>query len=124
MTDKSNLETALSFTPRFNEDGLIPCIAVSARDCEVLMMAWMNREALEKTLETGEAHYWSRSRKSLWKKGETSGQIQKIVEMRVDCDQDCLLIKVEMPAPEKSCHTGRKSCFYRTLKNGKLLQTY
>ncbi|MCC7304664.1 MAG: phosphoribosyl-AMP cyclohydrolase [Alphaproteobacteria bacterium] len=118
---KRDLEEGTAFTPLFGPDGLMPCIAVSARTGKVLMMAWMNREALDKTLETGEAHYWSRSRKELWHKGATSGQIQKIVEMRIDCDQDCLLIRVDAPAPEKACHTGKESCFYRALKDGKLV---
>ncbi len=118
---KDDIEKSLSFTPRFNTDGLIPCVAVSARDGAVLMLAWMNQQAIEKTLETREAHYWSRSRGKLWRKGETSGQVQKVVEMRIDCDQDCLLLSVEMLQPEKSCHTGRKSCFYRTVKDGSKL---
>jgi phosphoribosyl-AMP cyclohydrolase len=118
---KPGLEDNLNFTPRFDEKGLIPCIVVSNRTGEPLMMAYMNRESLDKTLATGEAHYWSRSRNELWHKGATSGQTQKIVEMNIDCDQDCLLIKVDMPEPEKACHTGRKSCFYRVVENGKLV---
>lgn len=110
-------ETA-AFAPRFNADGLIPCIAVSARTGRVLMLAYMNAEALRKTIETGEAHYWSRSRGKLWHKGATSGQVQRVREMRIDCDQDTLLIHVEMPEPETVCHTGRASCFYRRVHNG------
>lgn len=113
-------ERTLDFTPVFNENGLIPCIVASARDGAVLMMAWMNREALDKTIETGEAHFWSRSRGELWRKGATSGQVQKIIELSVDCDQDCLLLKVEMPEPETACHTGRRSCFYRVIDGKKL----
>lgn len=116
-----SIEETATFTPQFDEKGLIPCITVSKRSGKVLMMAYMNAEALQKTTETGEAHYWSRSRNKLWKKGETSGQIQKVTEIRTDCDQDTLLITVETPAPETACHTGRQSCFYRTLKDGKLV---
>lgn len=107
------LTDSTAFTPRFNSDGLIPCIATSARTGEVLMFAWMNAEALERSLATGEAHYWSRSRGELWHKGATSGKTQKIVEIRTDCDQDCLWIKVQVSGAEIGCHTGRRSCFYR-----------
>jgi phosphoribosyl-AMP cyclohydrolase len=103
--------------PRFDANGLIPCVVISARDNAVLMMAYMNAESLAKTIETREAHYWSRSRGEIWHKGATSGNVQKIVEMRIDCDQDCLLIKVEMPEPEISCHTGERSCFYRVIQS-------
>jgi phosphoribosyl-AMP cyclohydrolase len=115
MTGQSpqNLDETLEFRPVFNEKGLIPCIVTSARNGTVLMMAWMNREALDLTLSTGEAHFWSRSRGELWHKGATSGQTQKVTDMRVDCDQDCLLLSVDMPEPETACHTGRASCFYR-----------
>jgi phosphoribosyl-AMP cyclohydrolase len=115
------IEEKLSFTPRYGENGLIPCIVTSSVTGDVLMLAYMNTEALQKTLETREAHYWSRSRGELWHKGATSGQTQKIVEIRTDCDQDTLLISVKMPAPEISCHTGRKSCFYRIVEGGKKL---
>ncbi len=115
--EKHELEEGQIFTPRFNEDGLIPCITQSARTGDVLMMAYMNEQSLKKTIETGEAHYWSRSRKELWHKGATSGNTQKIVQILTDCDQDCIVIKVEMPKGPKdqeiSCHTGRPSCFYR-----------
>ena len=96
---------------KFDEKGLIPAIAQDAADGEVLMVAWMNREALEKTLETGLAHYWSRSRAKLWLKGESSGHTEKVVEVRTDCDGDVLLIKVEQAGG--ACHTGYRSCFYR-----------
>ncbi|MCD8494190.1 MAG: phosphoribosyl-AMP cyclohydrolase [Alphaproteobacteria bacterium] len=114
--DSHALEEGFTFTPRFAADGLMPCITLSARSGKVLMLAYMNELALQKTLETGEAHYWSRSRNELWHKGATSGQVQKVVKILTDCDQDCLLLHVEMPqenGSEKSCHTGRESCFYR-----------
>ena len=95
---------------RFNADGLIPAIARQHDTGEVLMLAWMNREALEETLNTGQVCYWSRSRGQLWRKGETSGQMQKLVELRVDCDGDTLLLNVEQQGP--ACHTGRRDCFY------------
>lgn len=118
---QKDIEKTGDFTPVFNENGLIPCIVTSARTEKVLMMAWMTQEALDLTLKTGEAHFWSRSRGELWRKGATSGQTQKLVEMRVDCDQDCLLMTVEMPEPEKACHTNRESCFYRVVENGRLV---
>lgn len=110
--NKKELEEGLSFTPCFNDKGLIAAIAQDVDTNEVLMLAYMNKEALNKTLETGEAHYWSRSRQTLWHKGATSGHIQKIEEIRVDCDQDALLLKVKQIG-QKACHTNRKSCFYR-----------
>lgn len=120
MPDKKSLEEGLIFTPQFDQNGLIPCITTDADDGDVLMFAFMNQEALEKTLETGEAHYWSRSRACLWHKGASSGYTQKIIEMRTDCDQDCIWIKVRVTVPEgkgeghkAACHTGRKTCFYR-----------
>jgi len=115
MTDKKTLETSLDFIPQFGPDGLIPCITTSAKTGKVLMFAYMNAEALQKTIATGEAHYWSRSRQSLWHKGATSGLTQRIIEMRTDCDQDCVWISVETGAVEASCHTGRESCFYRLI---------
>ena len=102
----------------FNEDGLVPVIAVSAVTGEVLMLAYMNADALARTIETGEAHYWSRSRGRLWRKGETSGNCQRVIEMRTDCDQDTLLLRIEMTGVEACCHTGRKSCFYRAVPVG------
>lgn len=103
------------FNPKFGPDGLIAAAATDVGTGRLLMLAWMNAEALQKTLETGEAHYWSRSRGRLWRKGETSGHGQRIVEIRVDCDQDALELVVEQTGP--ACHTGRRSCFYRTLKS-------
>ena len=101
-------------------NGLLPVIAQDAHTGEVLMLAYMNREAWEKTLETGTVHYWSRSRQKLWLKGETSGHTQKVVEIRLDCDLDTLLIKVEQRGGA-ACHKGYKSCFYRRLENGTLV---
>jgi phosphoribosyl-AMP cyclohydrolase len=109
-------------TPRFDEHGLIAAVATHADTGEVLMLAWMNDEALAKTLSTGEAHYWSRSRKVLWKKGETSGQIQALVELRVDCDQDAVWIKVRPQGDGGACHVGFRSCFYRVSQDGKLVE--
>jgi phosphoribosyl-AMP cyclohydrolase len=97
----------------FNTDGLVPAVAQDAKSSAVLMLAWMNREALEKTLATGDVTYWSRSRQSLWTKGETSGHTQKLVEAYVDCDGDALLLKVGQTGP--ACHTGEAVCFYRKL---------
>lgn len=112
---KAEIEEGTTFTPRFDRDGLITCIAVDAHDGRVLMLAHMNAESLARTLETGEAWYWSRSRGELWHKGATSGQIQRIVEMRIDCDQDAVLITVEVGGDGGCCHTGRRACFYRTV---------
>jgi phosphoribosyl-AMP cyclohydrolase len=106
------------FTPRFDANGLIPCITVDAADGDVLMMAWMNEEALRLTLETGFAHYWSRSRRRIWKKGETSGALQRVVELRTDCDQDVVLVRAEIGDRTGTCHTGRSSCFYRSVPLG------
>jgi phosphoribosyl-AMP cyclohydrolase len=116
--DTSEIEEGTVFAPRFDADGLIPVVAISTSTGEVLMLAYMNAEALARTIETGEAHYWSRSRKKLWRKGETSGNAQRVVELRTDCDQDALLIKVEMSGSEACCHTGRRSCFYRAVPVG------
>lgn len=116
--DKKQLEEGLEFRPRLDQNGLIPCITQSAKTGHVLMMAWMNEEAIAKTIQTGEVHYWSRSRGEIWHKGATSGEIQKLVSLRTDCDQDCLLALVEVQCePEKACHTGRESCFYRELSD-------
>ena len=106
---------------RFNENGLIPVIAQDASSEKVLMMAWMNRESLALTAEKGEAVYWSRSRNKLWHKGEESGHVQKIVEIRFDCDEDVLLIKVQQQGGI-ACHTGRESCFYRQLQGDKWVE--
>ena len=112
----ADIENGADFAPRFSADGLITCVTVAAGDGAVLMLAHMNAEALEKTLETGIVHYWSRSRQSLWRKGDTSGQIQRLVELRVDCDQDALLAVVEVGGDGGACHTGRRSCFYRKVR--------
>ncbi|AWN48953.1 phosphoribosyl-AMP cyclohydrolase [Methylobacterium terrae] len=111
--DKRALEEGEAFTPRFGSDGLITAIAVDADSGAVLMLAHMNAESLARTLETGEVWYWSRSRGELWHKGATSGQIQTLVEMRVDCDQDALLLRVRVGGDGGCCHTGRRDCFYR-----------
>ncbi len=103
-------------TLKYDDRGLIPCIAQDAEGGEVLMMAWMNAEAVAKTLETGRVTYWSRSRQSFWIKGETSGHVQELVDLRVDCDRDCLLALVRQTGP--ACHTNRRSCFYTALRDG------
>ncbi len=112
-SDKKILEEGGDFTPKFDAHGLIVCVTMEASSGEILMLAYMNALALEKTLETGIVHYWSRSRNELWRKGDTSGQVQKVIDIRVDCDQDALLLRVEAGGDGKACHTGRKSCFYR-----------
>jgi phosphoribosyl-AMP cyclohydrolase len=113
---KAELEEGAVLSPRFGADGLVTCITTDLGTGEILMVAHMNAEALAKTLETGEAWYWSRSRGELWHKGATSGQIQTVVEMRVDCDQDALLLKVQVAGDGGCCHTGRRSCFYRKIE--------
>ncbi len=118
-TDKHELEEGATFTPRFDAHGLITVIVTNMADGELLMVAYMNAEALALSLETGIAHYWSRSRKTLWKKGETSGNLQTIVELRTDCDQDALWLKVNVAGGDVTCHTGRKSCFYRMVQGEK-----
>lgn len=118
IEDKTEREEGIVFAPNFDAHGLLPVIVTSAKTGEVLMFAFMNAEALALSIETGEAHYWSRSRKGLWRKGETSGNTQRIVEMRTDCDQDVLWLQVEMTGTEACCHTGRKSCFYRAVPTG------
>lgn len=112
MSDPA-LETSVSFTPRFDANGLIPVIAIDAKDGAVLMLAYMNAQALAATQATGQATYWSRSRGKLWRKGETSGHTQRVVSLKVDCDQDALLLIVAQEGP--ACHTGARSCFYRTV---------
>ena len=107
------LETGLALNPRWNAQGLITAVATDAASGEVLMVAHMNADALAATLATGEAHYWSRSRQELWHKGATSGSSQRVVEMRIDCDQDAIWMKVEPAGP--ACHTGERSCFYRVV---------
>jgi phosphoribosyl-AMP cyclohydrolase len=113
LTDKTAVEEGLVLAPRFDGDGLITCVTTDAGTGDVLMVAHMNAEALKLTIDTGEAVYWSRSRRALWRKGETSGQLQTVVEMRVDCDQDAVWLKVRVAGDGGCCHTGRKSCFYR-----------
>ena len=111
---KDVLEEGEVFAPAFDANGLIPTIACHAETGEVLMFAWMNAESLENTLKSGEAWYWSRSRGELWHKGATSGQIQKVTELRTDCDQDALVVKV-LPQMPGACHVGYNSCFYRSV---------
>ena len=120
--NKQALERGAVLAPRFNSEGLIAAVATDAATGEVLMLAWMNDEALRLTLETGYAHYFSRSRNELWKKGETSGQIQTVVELRVDCDQDAVWIKVRVGGDGGACHVGFRSCFYRVAKDGTLVE--
>ena len=117
---KDILEKGDVLAPRFDAAGLIPAIAVHAETGEVLMLAYMNAQALERTLATGEVHYFSRSRNELWHKGATSGQIQLLEEIRIDCDQDTILLKVTPEGDGGTCHTGAKTCFYRVVENGKL----
>jgi phosphoribosyl-AMP cyclohydrolase len=118
--DATALEHGAAITPRFDAHGLIACVATHAQTGEVLMLAWMNAEALKLTLDTGLAHYFSRSRQALWKKGATSGQLQVVRELRIDCDQDAVWIKVEPQGDGGACHTGARSCFYRVWEDGKL----
>lgn len=118
MATSSDMEEGTTFAPKFGADGLITCVAVDAHSGDVLMVAHMNREALERTLAEGRVWYFSRSRQSLWLKGETSGQIQTLLEMRVDCDQDCLVVKVRVGGDGGACHTGRPTCFYRRVITG------
>jgi phosphoribosyl-AMP cyclohydrolase len=121
--DKNAVEESGVFSPRFDAAGLVTAIVTDASDGALLMVAHMNAGALALTLETGIAHYWSRSRQELWKKGETSGNLQKVEEMRVDCDQDALWLKVAVSGHNVTCHTNRRSCFYRTvtMQNGTAL---
>lgn len=100
---------------RYNADGLIPAIAQDAKTKDVLMMAWMNQEAVQRTLDTGRVTYWSRSRQAFWIKGETSGHLQELVDFRYDCDRDCILVLINQTGP--ACHTNRRSCFYTSVEN-------
>jgi phosphoribosyl-AMP cyclohydrolase len=109
-------EEGLAFKPKFGADGLATCVAIDASRGDVLMVAHMNEAALRATLATGVVHYWSRSRGALWRKGDTSGQTQTLVELRVDCDQDAFLALVEVGGDGGACHTGRRSCFYRRVE--------
>jgi phosphoribosyl-AMP cyclohydrolase len=117
---KHELEHGGALSPRFDANGLIAAITTHAETGEVLMLAWMNAEALAKTLETREAHYFSRSRGELWHKGATSGQIQQVVEARIDCDQDAVWLKVLPQGDGGACHTGARSCFYRIVEGREL----
>ncbi|MBX6327419.1 MAG: phosphoribosyl-AMP cyclohydrolase [Pseudolabrys sp.] len=117
-SQSSEIEEGTAFAPRFGADGLITAVVTEAASGEVLMVASMNDEALRRTLESGEAWFYSRSRKALWRKGETSGRSQRVIELRVDCDQDALWLKVEQ-AGGAACHTGRRSCFYRVVPLGR-----
>ncbi|RRN64257.1 phosphoribosyl-AMP cyclohydrolase [Caulobacter sp. 602-1] len=119
---KHDLERGTALAPRFNADGLVVAVAQHADSGEILMLAWMNAQALKLTVETRIAHYFSRSRGELWKKGETSGQLQDVVELRVDCDQDAVLLKVRPRGDGGACHVGFRSCFYRVLNDGKLVE--
>ena len=113
---KAEIEEGAVLMPKFDAAGLITAVTVDAVTNEVLMVAHMNEEALRRTIESGEAWYWSRSRSELWHKGDTSGQIQTVVDIRVDCDQDCLLLRVEVAGDGGCCHTGRRACFYRKVE--------
>jgi len=116
--DHDAVETGTVLTPKFDRDGLIVAIAIDAKTSEVLMVAYMNEEALARTIATGEGWFWSRSRKQLWRKGDTSGNRLSIREMRVDCDQDAILLKVEVAGDGAACHRGYRSCFYRSVPMG------
>ncbi|MBW6417215.1 phosphoribosyl-AMP cyclohydrolase [Celeribacter sp. PS-C1] len=105
---------------KFDDKGLIPVIAQDHESREVLMMAWMNEEAVKKTLESGKVTYWSRSRQAFWVKGETSGHVQKLIDFRFDCDRDCILVLVDQTGP--ACHTNRRSCFYRAVRDGEAVE--
>lgn len=122
FSDKSALERGAVLAPSFDANGLIACVTTDAATGEVLMLGWMNAEALRATLDTGVVHYFSRSRNELWKKGETSGQIQTVVELRVDCDQDAVLAKVRVGGDGGACHVGFRSCFYRVVEDGALVE--
>lgn len=113
-----DVEEGAVFSPRFDSNGLVTCVTTDAVTGDLLMVAHMNDEALAKTIATGEAWYWSRSRKTLWHKGDTSGQIQTVAEMRTDCDQDAIWLKVNVAGDGGCCHTGRRSCFYRIQPTG------
>jgi len=122
MSMAADASTASTLLDRivFDKDGLVPVIAQQHDTGEVLMLAWMNRAAVDETLRTGRVCYWSRSRKALWRKGESSGQVQRLVELRVDCDQDCLLALVDQTGV--ACHTGRRSCFFTAIRNGTIAE--
>ncbi|HEX9836689.1 MAG TPA: phosphoribosyl-AMP cyclohydrolase [Alphaproteobacteria bacterium] len=117
MADQAAIDALLSGI-KFDERGLVPAIAQQHDTGEVLMMAWMDRDAIARTLETGQVHYWSRSRARQWRKGETSGHTQRLVEFRIDCDADTILVRVDQTGV--ACHTGRRSCFFTRVKDGQL----
>ena len=117
-TSIEQVEEGHDLAPKFDQDGLLPVVTTDAQTGDVLMLGYMNSEALKRTIETGEAHYWSRSRKILWHKGASSGLVQKVVDMRVDDDQDAIWLKVEVAGSGASCHVGYMSCFYRTIPTG------
>ncbi len=120
--DKAALERGSQIAPRFDANGLICAVTTHADTGEILMVAWMNADALQLTIDTQEAHYFPRSRNALWKKGETSGQIQKVAEIRFDCDQDAVQLKVWPQGDGGACHVGFRSCFYRVVEDGKLVE--
>ncbi len=122
ITTEAALELGSVLAPRYDTNGLIVAVATHADSGDVLMVAWMNEEALKLTLSTGEAHYFSRSRSRLWRKGESSGQLQAVVEARIDCDQDSVWLKVRPQGDGCACHTGSRSCFYRLIEGGKLVR--
>lgn len=113
--DKNQVEAGSVFMPRFDSAGVLPAVVSDADSGEVLMLAFMNAEALERTIHSGVAHFWSRSRQCLWAKGETSGNLQRVVELRTDCDQDAVWLRVRVEGKGASCHTGHRSCFYRAV---------
>jgi phosphoribosyl-AMP cyclohydrolase len=117
---KKELEEGFQLAPKFDENGLMPAVTVDHKTGDVLMVAFMNEQALKETIRLGEAVYWSRSRKELWHKGATSGLTQKVVELRIDCDQDAVVLRVEVGGLGGSCHVGYKSCFYRSIPVGSL----
>jgi phosphoribosyl-AMP cyclohydrolase len=119
---RDQLEQGSELAPRFDGNGLIAAVTTHADTGEVLMLAWMNAEALQRTLESGEAWYFSRSRGELWRKGATSGQIQQVSEVRIDCDQDAVWLKVRPQGDGGACHTGARSCFYRAVEGGRLVR--
>jgi phosphoribosyl-AMP cyclohydrolase len=123
--DRVTRERGLMLMPKFDDKGLICAVVQDHKSLRVMMVAWMNADSLALTLESGIAHYWSRSRQAIWKKGETSGQLQHVVEMRVDCDQDALLLLVHVGGDGGCCHVGFPSCFYRAIEDvtGRLRQT-
>ncbi len=119
---KQEIEQGSQFAPKFDANGLVPVVTTHAETGEVLMLAYMNDEAIKCTLATGEAHYWSRSRQELWHKGATSGQIQRLVDMRIDCDQDAIVIKVLPQGDGGCCHVGYQNCFYRRVTQDGLVE--